>query len=128
MDFIAGLRLELVIITNESSSADLNEVKEMVKNVKSASLINKNVLAVTTILTVMEIKELKAQIFELKAKLKDSKYVSREDHKSLSNTKENRKPSYKGLNCKSVNKRNLECYKCDKKGYFKSECQLKLKD
>ncbi len=27
-----------------------------------------------------------------------------------------------------MDKRNLECFNCEKKGYFKSECRAKLKD
>ena len=45
MDFVAGLRSKLAIITNSSNLADLDKVEEMAKNVKSASLINKNVIA-----------------------------------------------------------------------------------
>ena len=71
---------------------------------------------------VTEIKKLKAQILELKAKLKKFKYIPREDQKIPFNTGKNKKPLYKGLNHKSVDKKNLKCYKCDKKGYFKSEC------
>src|SRR6266498_3840633 len=66
MDFIAGLRLELAIITNSSNPADLDEAEETAKNVKSTSLINKNVIAAATNSTA-EVKELKAQILELKA-------------------------------------------------------------
>ena len=76
MDFVAGLRPKLVIITNSLNPADLNKVKEIAKNVKSASLINKNVIVAATNLIVTEVKELKAQILELKAKIKEAKYVS----------------------------------------------------
>src|SRR6266542_4210980 len=71
MDFVAGLRPELAIITNESNLADLDEVEEMAKNVESASLINKNVIAVVTNLTA-KVKELKAQMLELKAEIKEA--------------------------------------------------------
>ncbi len=60
MNFIAGLWLELAIITNRSNPADLDEVEEMVKNVKSVSLINKNMIAAATNSAVTEVKELKA--------------------------------------------------------------------
>jgi len=50
-------------------------VKKIVKNVESASLINKNVIVVTTSPAVAEVKELKAQILELKAELRESKYI-----------------------------------------------------
>jgi len=75
MDFVAGLRPELAIITNGSNPADLDEVEETAKNVKSVSLINKNVIAVTTNPATAEVKELKAQILELKAEIKETKYV-----------------------------------------------------
>ena len=75
MDFVAGLRPELAIITNDSNPADLDEAEEIAKNVESASLINKNVIAVTTNPAVAEVKELKAQILKLKAEIKESKYV-----------------------------------------------------
>src|SRR6266540_3074347 len=75
MDFIAGLQSELAIITNGSNSADLDKVEEIAKNVKSARLINKNVIAAATNPTTAEVKELKAQILELKAEIKQSKYV-----------------------------------------------------
>src|SRR6266498_4297792 len=79
MDFIARLRSELAIITNSSNPANLDEAEETVKNVESASLINKNVIAAATNPAVAEVKELKAQILELKAEIKEAKYVSRED-------------------------------------------------
>ncbi len=104
IDFIAGLRSKLAIITNKASLADLNKVEKIAKNVKSASLINKNVLIVTITLAVTEIKELKAQILKLKAELKDFKYVLRKDYKLLSNNRENRKLLYKEPNCKPMNK------------------------
>ncbi len=75
-----------------------------------------------------EVKELKAQILELKAEIKEAKYVSRKDRKALQNNGENRKPPYRGLNRKSVDKRNLECFNCEKKGHFKSKCRAKPKD
>ena len=59
MDFVAGLRPELAIITNGSNPADLDEAEETAKNVESASLINKNVIAAATNPTA-EVKELKA--------------------------------------------------------------------
>ncbi len=76
MDFVAGLRSELAIITNSSNSTDFDEVEETAKNVKSTSFINKNVIAATTNPAVAEVKELKAQILELKAKIKEAKYIS----------------------------------------------------
>ncbi len=75
-----------------------------------------------------EVKELKAQILELKAEIKEVKYVPQEDRKAFQNTEGNRKSSYKGSNRKPVNKRNLECFNCGKKGHFRSECRSKLKD
>ena len=75
MDFVARLRLELAIIINGSNLADLDKVEETVKNVKSASLINKNVIAAATNSVVAEVKELKAQILKLKAKIKEAKYI-----------------------------------------------------
>jgi len=75
MDFVAGLRPELAIITNDSNPADLDEAEEIAKNVESASLINKNVIAAATNPTTAEVKELKAQILELKAEIKEAKYV-----------------------------------------------------
>ncbi len=59
MNFIVELWTDLAIITNGSNSADLDEVKEMAKNIKSVSLINKNVMAVITNPVVTEVKELK---------------------------------------------------------------------
>ena len=76
MDFIAGLRSELAIITNSSNPADLDEAEETAKNVESASLINKNVIAAVTNPATAEVKKLKAQILELKAEIKEVKYVS----------------------------------------------------
>src|SRR6266542_6785722 len=128
MDFVAGLRLELAIITNSSNPADLDEVEETAKNVENVSLINKNVIAVATNPTTAEVKELKAQILELKAEIKEAKYTPQENRKLLPNNGGNRKPSYRGPNRKSVNKRNLECFNCGKKGHFKSECRAKPKD
>ncbi len=60
IDFIAGLQPELAIITNRSNPADLDEVEETVKNVKSASLINKNVIVAAINPAVAKVKELKA--------------------------------------------------------------------
>ncbi len=68
--------MNLIIITNRSNLTDLNKVKKTAKNVESTSLINKNVMAVATNPVVMEVKELKAQILELKTELKKSKYIS----------------------------------------------------
>src|SRR6266498_263999 len=76
MDFVAGLQLELAIITNSSNPVDLNEAKKTAKNMESATLINKNVIAVAKNPIVAEIKELKAQILELKAEIKETKYIS----------------------------------------------------
>src|SRR6266540_1379154 len=76
MDFVAGLWPEIAIITNGSNPADLDEAEKTAKNMESASLINKNVIAAATNPTVAEIKELKAQILELKAEIKEVKYVS----------------------------------------------------
>ena len=75
MDFVAGLWPELAIITNGSNPADLDEVEKTAKNIESASLINKNVIAAATSPAVAEVKELKAQILELKAEIKEAKYV-----------------------------------------------------
>ncbi len=128
IDFVVGLRTELAIITNGSNLADFDEVKEMAKNVKSTSLINKNVMAVATNLTVAEVKEFKVQILELKVEIKEAKYISQEDWKQPQNNERNRKPPYKGLNRKPIDKRNLKCFNCEKKGYFKSECWAKPKN
>src|SRR6266542_192187 len=69
MDFVAGLRSKLAIITNNSNLADLNEAEETAKNIESASLINKNVISATTNPAIVKVKELKAQILELKAEI-----------------------------------------------------------
>ena len=122
MDFVAGLRLELAIITNSSNPADLDEAEKTAKNVESASLINKNVIAAARNPSTAEVKELKAQILELKAEIKEAKYVSQEDRNPPQNNGGNRKPSYRRPNRKPVDKRNLECFNCGKKGHFKSEC------
>ncbi len=71
IDFISGLQTDLVIITNKSNPAGLDEAEEMAKNIESISFINKNVMAVITNLAVMEVKELKAQILKLKVKLRE---------------------------------------------------------
>src|SRR6266498_1384264 len=92
MDFVAGLRSELVIITNGSNPADLNKVEETAKNIESISLINKNVIAAATNPTTAKVKELKAQILELKAEIKKAKYIPREDRKTSQNNGGNRKP------------------------------------
>src|SRR6266540_678738 len=128
MDFVAGLRPELAIITNGSNPADLDKVEETAKNVESASLINKNMIATATNPAIAEVKELKAQILELKAKIKKAKYVPREDRRPPQNNGRNRKSPYRGPNRKPVDKKNLECFNCEKKGHFKSECRAKLKD
>ncbi len=60
IDFVARLQLELAIITNGSNSVNIDEVEETAKNVESASLINKNVIAATINPAVAEVKELKA--------------------------------------------------------------------
>src|SRR6266508_4055604 len=106
MDFVAGLRPELAIITNGSNPADLDEAEETAKNVESASLINKNVIAAAMNPVTAEVKELKAEI-------KEAKYVPREDRKPSQNTGGNRKPPYRGLNRKPVDKRNLEYFNCE---------------
>ncbi len=100
----------------------------MIKNVESISLINKNILAAVTNPAVAEVKELRAQILELKAEIKKAKYISWENRKQPQNNEGNRKPPYKGLNWKPVDKKNLECYKCEKKGHFKLEYWLKPKN
>src|SRR6266542_4005657 len=105
MDFVAGLRSELAIITNGSNLADLDEMEEIAKNVESASLINKNVIAIATNPMTAEVKELKAEI-------KEAKYVSREDRKTSQNNRGNRRPPYRGPNRKPVDKRNLKCFNC----------------
>ena len=46
----------------------------------------------------------------------------------LQNNGENKKPPYRGPNQKSMDKRNLEYFNCEKKGHFKSECRAKPKD
>ncbi len=96
----------MTIITNGSNLTDLNKAEETVKNIENASLINKNVLVTTITSVVIKIK----------------------DRKPLSNIKGNRKLLYKGLNYKSVDKRNLKYYKYSKKCHFKSECWSKSKD
>ncbi len=83
MDFIIELRIKLAIITNRSNLADLDKAKKMAKNMKNANLINKNMIAISTALAVTEVKKLKVQILKLKVKLKESKYILREDHKTL---------------------------------------------
>ena len=98
MDFIAGLRSELAIITNGSNPADLDKVKETAKNIESTSLINKNVIAAVTNPTVAEVKELKVQILELKAEIKEAKYVPQEDRRMSQNNGGNRKLLYRGSN------------------------------
>ncbi len=128
MDFVAGLRPELAIITNGSNPADLDKAEETAKNVESASLINKNVIAAATNPATAEVKELKAQILELKAEIKEAKYVPREDRKLPQNNGGNQKPPYRGSNRKPIDKRNFECFNCSKKGHFKSECRAKPKD
>ena len=70
----------------------------MAKNVESASLINKNVIAAVTNPAVAEVKKLKAQILELKAEIKEAKYVPQEDRKASQNNGGNRKPPYRGSN------------------------------
>ncbi len=60
MDLVTGLWSKLAIITNSSNLANLNKAEEIAKNVESASLINKNVIAAATNPAVAEVKELKA--------------------------------------------------------------------
>jgi len=103
-------------------------VEEIAKNVESVSLINKNMIATATNPAVAEVKELKAQILELKAEIKESKYVSREDRKMSQNNRGNKRLPYRGPNRKPVDKKNLKYFNCEKKGHFKSECQVKPKD
>ena len=98
IDFVTGLQSELAIITNRSNLTDLDEAEKTTKNVESASLINKNVIAAVTNSAVAEVKELKAQILELKAEIKEAKYVPQEDRKASQNNGGNKKPSYRGLN------------------------------
>src|SRR6266498_1356895 len=126
MDFVTRLRSEIAIITNRSNPADLDEVEKTAKNIESASLINKNVIAAATNPATAEVKELKAQILELKAEIKEAKYVPRENRKAPQNNGGNRKSPYRGPNRKLVDKRNLECFNCGKKEHFKSECRAKL--
>ena len=95
MDFVAGLRPELAIITNSSNLANLDEAEETAKNVKSASLINKNVIAATAN-PAAEVKELKAQILELKTEIKEAKYTPQEDQKLPQNNGGNKKPRIEG--------------------------------
>ncbi len=102
MDFVAGLRLELAIITNGSNPADFDEAEETAKNVENANFINKNVIATATNPAVAEVKELKAQILELKAEIKEAKYIPQEDNKTLQNHGGNKRPSYRGSNRKPV--------------------------
>jgi len=59
---------------------------------------------------------------KLKAKIKEAKYIPQKDRKPPQNNRGNRKPLYRGSNQKPVDKRNLECFNCEKKDYFKSEC------
>jgi len=96
--------------------------------VKSASLINKNVIAAATNPATVKVKELKAQILKLKAKIKEAKYVSREDRKASQNNGGNKRPPYRRPNRKLVDKKNLKCYNCERKGHFKSEYRSKSKD
>ena len=56
IDFVAGLRSELAIITNGSNPADLDKAEKTAKNVEHVSLINKNVIVVITNPTVAELK------------------------------------------------------------------------
>ncbi len=127
MDFVTGLWPELAIITNSSNPVDLDEAEKMAKNIESASFINKNMIAAATNPIIAKVKKLKAQILKLKAEVKEAKYVFREDRKPSQNNGGNRKPPYRELNRKPIDKKNLECYNCGKKGHFKSECWAKLK-
>ncbi len=128
MDFVVELWPELIIITNSSNPADLDKAEEITKNVENASLINKNMITAATNPAIVEVKELKTQILELKAEIKEAKYVPREDRKMPQNNGENKRPPYRKPNWKLINKRNLECFNCEKKGHFKSECWAKPKD
>ncbi len=128
MDFVVRLRPDLIIITNRSNLIDFDEVEKTAKNMKSISLINKNILVIFTTSIIIKIKKLKIQILELKIELKDFKYIFWEDHKLSLNIEENKKLLYKGSNQKSVNKRNLKYYKYDKKDYFKFKCRIKPKN
>ena len=128
IDFIVGLWPELAIITNGSNPADLDEAEETAKNVESASLNNKNVIAAATNPAVAEVKELKAQILKLKAKIKEVKYIPWEDRKISHYNRGNKRPPYRRPNWKPVDKKNLKCFNCEKKSHFKSECQVKPKD
>jgi len=56
-------------------------VKKTAKNVKSVSLINKNVITAATNPAIAEVKKLKDQILELKAEIRESKYVPQENCK-----------------------------------------------
>ncbi len=56
-------------------------MEKTAKNVKSVSLINKNIMAVTTNPAIAKVKELKAQILKLKAEIKEVKYISQKDRK-----------------------------------------------
>ncbi len=127
MDFVVGLQPKLAIITNGSNSADLDEVKKIAKNVKNASLINKNMIAAVTNPVVIEVKKLKVQILELKAEIKEVKYILREDRKPSQNSEGNRKPPYRRSNHKPVDKRNLKYYNCGKKRHFKFKYRAKPK-
>src|SRR6266498_4973253 len=96
MDFVAGLRSELAIITNGSNPADLDKVEKIAKNVESASLINKNVIVAATNPAIAEVKELKAQILELKDEIKEAKYIPQENRKASQNNGGNRRSTYRG--------------------------------
>ncbi len=65
MDFISRLHIDLTIIANRSNLADLDKVEEMAKNMKSISLINKNIIVLTNIPIIAKVKKLKAQILKL---------------------------------------------------------------
>src|SRR6266498_30115 len=95
IDFVAGLRPKLAIITNRSNLTDLNKAEKTAKNIESASLINKNIIAAVINLAVAKVKELKAQILELKAEIKEVKYISQEDQKQLQNNGGNKRFSYR---------------------------------
>ncbi len=85
MNFIAGLRLELAIITNGFNSTDFVKIEKIAKNMKNASLINKNMLASASNPAIAKIKKLKAQILELKVELMKLKYILKEDQKLIIN-------------------------------------------
>ncbi len=69
MDFIAGLQIDLAIITNGSNLIDLDKAEKMAKNVKSASFINKNVMVSSNKSSSDGSKGAKSLNFEIKSKV-----------------------------------------------------------